>query len=578
MEVIVGGESGNTNAVEVKVVFPHLNFLRLSNLPMFRSLGSYNVILEFPSIEQVDFDEFQNPILLHESIFDKFQHVKELQLGGCEALLDLLNLEGRAFAIPPLLRKLTLYDMPNLQRISWMGFPIGNLRYLKIIDIDRLKSLFPTFLCNKGFVYLEEIHIDKCNNIERVLAQESSEDTSPTTVIFPRVKLIKLQHLSNLRSFSSENYHTIKFPSLEKVTIEKCQRMETFSYGSLCTPWLHKIKINCKDEKECFNPNAVIKKRMLCCNKFEGNISRELEDFSLPSELQFDPKLAPVASSGISYIIRKSGDKGRGWRNGYGIGGKRGARARENLLSLQQEKNNNSSIKWEISIMKIVRHPYVVRLHEVLASWMKIYIILEFVTGGELFDKIVHQGRLSEKESRRYFRQLIDAVSHCHSKGVYHRDLKPENLLLDSHGNLMVSDFGLSALPQQVPSSQGYDGAAADVWSCGVILYVLMAGYLAFLETDLPSLYKKRIKIEGIKNIPWFRVNYIPVRHGVEEEVNLDDVHAVFEDIEDQYVTDPRNNDMGPLVMNAFEMITLSQGLNLSALFDRQQVCLLKFR
>ncbi|GMH18959.1 hypothetical protein Nepgr_020800 [Nepenthes gracilis] len=276
-------------------------------------------------------------------------------------------------------------------------------------------------------------------------------------------------------------------------------------------------------------------------------------------------------------------------------------------------------IKREISIMKIVRHPYVVGLHEVLASRMKIYMILEFVTGGELFDKIVHQGRLSEKESRRYFQQLIDAVSHCHSKGVYHRDLKPENLLLDSHGNLMVSDFGLSALPQQgvdllhttcgtpnyvapeVLSSQGYDGAAADVWSCGVILYVLMAGYLPFQETDLPSLYKKinaaeftcpfwfspgakllidkildpnpktRIKIEGIKNNPWFRVNYIPVRHGVEEEVNLDDVHAVFEDIEDQYVTDSRKNDIGPLVMNAFEMITLSQGLNLSALFDRRQ-------
>lgn len=106
-------------------------------------------------------------------------------------------------------------------------------------------------------------------------------------------------------------------------------------------------------------------------------------------------------------------------------------------------------IKREISIMKIVRHPCIVRLHEVLAGQAKIYIVLEFVTGGELFDKIVHHGRLSENESRRYFQQLIDAVSHCHSKGVYHRDLKPENLLLDSEGNLKVSDFGLSALPQK---------------------------------------------------------------------------------------------------------------------------------
>ncbi|KAF9604289.1 hypothetical protein IFM89_005615 [Coptis chinensis] len=76
--------------------------------------------------------------------------------------------------------------------------------------------------------------------------------------------------------------------------------------------------------------------------------------------------------------------------------------------------------------MKIVRHPNIVRLHE------------------------VHQGRLSENESRRYFQQLIDVVDYCHSKGVYHRDWKPENLLIDSQGNLKISDFGLSALPQQV--------------------------------------------------------------------------------------------------------------------------------
>ncbi|KAL6974198.1 Son of sevenless 2 [Sarracenia purpurea var. burkii] len=277
-------------------------------------------------------------------------------------------------------------------------------------------------------------------------------------------------------------------------------------------------------------------------------------------------------------------------------------------------------IKREISIMKIVRHPNIVRLHEVLSSRTKIYIVLEFVTGGELFDKIVHQGRLPENESRRYFQQLIDAVAHCHSKGVYHRDLKPENLLLNSNGNLKISDFGLSALPQQgvdllhttcgtpnyvapeVLSNRGYDGAAADVWSCGVILYVLMAGYLPFEETDLPTLYKKvnaaefscpfwfsaeakmlihkildpkpktRIGIEGIKNDPWFQKNYVDIGNREDEEVTLDDVRAVFDDIEDQYVTEQSgNSDNGPLVMNAFEMITLSQGLNLSALFDRRQ-------
>ncbi|KAJ4833219.1 CBL-interacting serine/threonine-protein kinase 8 [Turnera subulata] len=285
-------------------------------------------------------------------------------------------------------------------------------------------------------------------------------------------------------------------------------------------------------------------------------------------------------------------------------------------------------IKREISIMKLVRHPYVVRLHEVLASRTKIYIILEFITGGELFDKIVHHGRLSEAEARRYFQQLIDGVDYCHSKGVYHRDLKPENLLLDSQGNLKISDFGLSALPEEgvsllrttcgtpnyvapeVLSHKGYDGAVADVWSCGVILYVLMAGYLPFDELDLPTLYIKvvnvlkrllqieradfscpswfpvgakslinrildpkpetRITIEEIRNDDWFKKGYVPVRLVEYEDVNLDDVNAVFDDPEEQRADEQcGNEDMGPLNLNAFDLIILSQGLNLATLFDR---------
>ncbi|KAL3745150.1 hypothetical protein ACJRO7_014288 [Eucalyptus globulus] len=237
-------------------------------------------------------------------------------------------------------------------------------------------------------------------------------------------------------------------------------------------------------------------------------------------------------------------------------------------------------IKREISIMKIVRHPYIVRLHEVLASPTKIYIILEFVSGGELYDKIVNQGRLSENESRRFFQQLIDAVAHCHSKGVYHRDLKPENLLLDSHGNLKVSDFGLSALPLQ---EQG-DGLLHT--TCGTPNYlapeITAAEYVCpiWLSLGATSLIKRlldpnprnRIGIEGIRKHSWFRKNYMPARCKEDEEVNLDDVRAVFDDIKEQYVAEQsESKDGGPLIMNAFEMITLSQGLNLSSLFDRQQ-------
>ncbi|PHT48131.1 CBL-interacting serine/threonine-protein kinase 23, partial [Capsicum baccatum] len=171
-------------------------------------------------------------------------------------------------------------------------------------------------------------------------------------------------------------------------------------------------------------------------------------------------------------------------------------------------------IKREISTMKLIRHPNVVRIFEVMASKTKIYIVLEYVRGRELFDEIARQGRLKEDEARRYFQQLINAVDYCHSRGVYHRDLKPENLLLDSFGTLKVSDFGLSALSKQVRddgllhtacgtpnyvapevlTDKGYDGTTTDVWSCGVILFVLMAGYLPFDEPNLNSLYRKILK------------------------------------------------------------------------------------
>ncbi|KAM3349390.1 hypothetical protein ACQJBY_022424 [Aegilops geniculata] len=260
--------------------------------------------------------------------------------------------------------------------------------------------------------------------------------------------------------------------------------------------------------------------------------------------------------------------------------------------------------------MKLVRHPNVVRLHEVLASRKKIFIILEFITGGELFDKIIRHGRLSEADACKYFQQLIDGVDFCHSKGVYHRDLKPENLLLDSQGNLKISDFGLSAWPAQgaallrttcgtpnyvapeVLSHKGYDGALADTWSCGVILYVLLAGYLPFDEVDLTTLYGKiesaeysfpavfpsgakslirrildpspdtRIRIEEIRKDEWFKKNYEPVRELENEEVNLDDVNAAFDDPEDYGKLQNRFLSRKPanVILSSMEVVAQSMG------------------
>ncbi|CAI8587355.1 unnamed protein product [Vicia faba] len=279
-------------------------------------------------------------------------------------------------------------------------------------------------------------------------------------------------------------------------------------------------------------------------------------------------------------------------------------------------------IKQEISTMKLIRHPNVIRMHEVIANKSKIFIVMEIVTGGELFDKIARSGRLKEDEARKYFQQLICAVDYCHSRGVCHRDLKPENLLLDANGVLKVSDFGLSALPQQVREdgllhttcgtpnyvapevidNKGYDGAKADLWSCGVILFVLMAGYLPFEEDNLMALYKKifkadfacppwfsssakklikrildpnprtRITIADVIENEWFKKGYAPPVFE-QANVSLDDVNFIFNgsmDSDNSVVERHEEGPVAPVTMNAFELISKSQGLNLSSLFEKQ--------
>lgn len=137
------------------------------------------------------------------------------------------------------------------------------------------------------------------------------------------------------------------------------------------------------------------------------------------------------------------------------------------VISKDQVKKEGmmDQIKREISVMRLVRHPNVVEIKEVMATKTKIYFVMEYVKGGELFAKVA-RGRLREDSARKYFQQLIAAVDYCHSRGVSHRDLKPENLLLDENGDLKVSDFGLSALPEQ----QRIDGLLHT--QCGTPAYV----------------------------------------------------------------------------------------------------------
>jgi 5'-AMP-activated protein kinase catalytic alpha subunit len=182
-----------------------------------------------------------------------------------------------------------------------------------------------------------------------------------------------------------------------------------------------------------------------------------------------------------------------------------------------QKQQMGNQIKREISIMKMVKHRYIVEMIEVLASKTKIFIVIELVSGGELFDKIVREGKFSEEKTLFYFNQLAEGVEYCHKVGVCHRDLKPENLLLDEHGNLKISDFGLSSLyvgdadgdsasrtellhttcgtpnyvAPEVLADKGYDGKKADVWSIGVIVYVMLAGFLPFDENNIVALFAK---------------------------------------------------------------------------------------
>ncbi|KAK7486681.1 hypothetical protein BaRGS_00022082, partial [Batillaria attramentaria] len=137
------------------------------------------------------------------------------------------------------------------------------------------------------------------------------------------------------------------------------------------------------------------------------------------------------------------------------------------------------------------------------------YLILEHVSGGELFDYLVKKGRLTPKEARRFFRQIISALDFCHSHNICHRDLKPENLLLDDKNNIRVADFGMASLQVEgsmletsCGSGEKYDGRKADVWSCGVILYALLVGALPFDDDNLRQLLEKVKK--GIFHIPHF--------------------------------------------------------------------------
>lgn len=174
-------------------------------------------------------------------------------------------------------------------------------------------------------------------------------------------------------------------------------------------------------------------------------------------------------------------------------------------------------VQREINILHLCTHPHIIRLYEVIDTPTDIFLVNEYVSGGELFDYIVSKGRLSADEARNFFHQIVSGVEYCHFQKIVHRDLKPENLLLDANLNIKIADFGLSNLMRdgdflrtscgspnyaapEVISGHLYAGPEVDVWSCGVILYALLCGSLPFDDESIPNLFKK-IK-SGMYSLP----------------------------------------------------------------------------
>lgn len=177
-----------------------------------------------------------------------------------------------------------------------------------------------------------------------------------------------------------------------------------------------------------------------------------------------------------------------------------------------------TQVKKEISIMKSLDHPNIVQIHEVLMSTENLYIVMDFVSGGELYSKMTRTGKLSDTECRRYVRQLCSALNYCHGKNICHRDIKPENILLDENDNALLADFGFASLMQpentgetmedmqgsskvmkemstmcgtmaymapEILNRDKYLGDKVDIWALGVVIYVLLVGFMPFKEDDV---------------------------------------------------------------------------------------------
>jgi len=186
---------------------------------------------------------------------------------------------------------------------------------------------------------------------------------------------------------------------------------------------------------------------------------------------------------------------------------------------LTTNSNLFKKVEREIAVMKILDHPNVMKLYDVYESSKYLFLVLEYVEGGELFDYLIKKGKLDQDESKEFFHQIVSGLEYCHSHYICHRDLKPENILLTNDKTIKLADFGMASLMkgnQFLQTSCGsphyaspevimgvkYDGRKADIWSCGVILFALQTGKLPFDDDNISRLLGK-VKT-GIFSMPTF--------------------------------------------------------------------------
>jgi len=321
---------------------------------------------------------------------------------------------------------------------------------------------------------------------------------------------------------------------------------------------------------------------------------------------------------------------------------------REHLRRLDEQ----DQLKAEVKAMADLSHPCIVDLKEVLSNESYVFMVMQYCPGGEIYDIVRAKGAFSEGEARRQFQRLMQGVDFCHRKRIYHRDLKPENLFLDERGDLCIGDFGLAALredeeddnlrticgtphfaaPEVMGGSKrligdrnfttinmktrqrGYNGAPADVWSCGCILYFMLTGSFPFdgknfvqlqlmvqkTEPYFPPMTfsrncekmikgmlmkdpTKRWTVDQVMKCSWFCVNYVPVqvpttasnsRYFDEEDPALADFMSPDGDLvvkEGNGSVSETAERLRPIKqLNAFELINLA-AFDVASIFDEDE-------